>query len=167
MKKRIIIISIISFLSILSIILILNNNKIRIKSYNNEYYSLNYDTTWKQQKDDNVFILKHKKSKGILTIKTKILDDYYIDTGIEDIIDDILTSIMNQNKDYKLISMYENQILDNSRSYLFENNDEQVLVDICKQDDLLLITYYENNSNYYDIVLDSVETIIKSIEFHK
>ena len=167
MSKKVIII--ISFIFLLTIVisLLIFNNKIRIKNYNNEYYSLKYDTTWKQKKDNSAFILEHKKSKGHFTIKTKILDDYYIDTEISSIIDDILVDIMHQNKNYKLISMYENQILDNSRSYLFENNDEQVLVHICKRNQLLLITYYENDSNYYDIVLDSVETIINSIEFKK
>lgn len=167
MSKKVIIISIIFFLTIIISLLIYNTNKIKIKNYENEYYSLKYDTTWKLKKDNNAFILEHKKSKGKLTIKTKILDDYYIDTELSNIIDDILADIIDQNKDYNLISMYENQILDNSRSYLFENQDEQVLVHICKRNQLLLITYYENSTNYYDIVLDSVETIINSIEFKK
>lgn len=167
MKNKIITISIISIIFIILIALIINNNKITIKSYSNEYYSLNYDTTWKEQDNNEGLVLEHKKSKGKLTIKTKILDDYYIDTDISYLVDDILTYITEQNSEYKLISMYENEILDNSRSYLFENNNEQVLVHLYKENELLLISYYENDSNYYDIVLDSVESIISSIQFNK
>ena len=167
MLNKIITISIFSVILILLVIFIVNNNKIRIKSYTNEYYSLKYDTTWTKQKDKQGLVLEHKKSKGKLTIKTKILDDYYIDTDISNIVDDILKDIIKQNNEYKLISMYENELLDNSRSYLFESINEQVLVHIYKENELLIITYYENDSKYYDIVLDSVETIISSIKFNK
>ena len=80
------------------------------------------------------------------------------------LIDDIISSIQEQNKEYKLISTYEDEMKYESMSYLFEKDNEQVLVKVCKNNQTILIITYENQSKYFDIVLDSVDNIVNSIE---
>jgi hypothetical protein len=50
-----------------------------------------------------------------------------------------------------------------SYSYLYENESNQVLVNVYKKDTKVIITYYEASNEYYDIVLDSVDTILDSL----
>ena len=164
MKKKVIFISTLYLLTIITVIAIIIINKIDFKDYHNEYYSLKYDTTWKYLQDNQNFKLEHKKSGGKLTILTKQLEDYYIDTKLSVLIDDIISSIQEQNKEYKLISTYEDEMKYESMSYLFEKDNEQVLVKVCKNNQTILIITYENQSKYFDIVLDSVDNIVNSIE---
>jgi hypothetical protein len=41
---------------------------------------------------------------------------------------------------------------------------EQVLVNVYKKNDKLVIAYYQADSESYDVVLDSVDTILNSLE---
>ena len=41
---------------------------------------------------------------------------------------------------------------------------EQVLVNVYKKGNKLVIAYYQADSEVYDIVLDSVDTILSSLE---
>ena len=50
--------------------------------------------------------------------------------------------------------------------YLYEKDDDQVLVNIYKKDNVLVILYYNALSKYFDIVLDSADTIIDSLEIY-
>ena len=72
---------------------------------------------------------------------------------------------MKQNEGYALISVddYFKEDIE-SYSYLYEKDDEQALVNIYKKDKKLIIIYYVNSSNYFDIVLDSVDSILNSFE---
>ena len=49
-------------------------------------------------------------------------------------------------------------------SYLYEKGEEQVLVNIYKKDNKLVIAYYSASSEYYDIVLDSVDAMLDSLK---
>ena len=49
-------------------------------------------------------------------------------------------------------------------SYMFENDSKNVLVNIYKKDAKLIIVYYEAEFKSYDIVLDSVDSILDSLE---
>lgn len=139
--------------------LVISNKKITFKEYKNDYYSLKYDTTWKIV-DKKDLSLKHKKSKATISIKYKELSSNYIDTNLRELISDIVYSIEEQNKDYKLINYEE---IDNGYSYLYESGNNQVMVDIFKKDSVVLFFYYECDSKYFDIVLDSVDAILESL----
>ena len=49
-------------------------------------------------------------------------------------------------------------------SYLYEKDNEQVLVNIYKKDSKLVIAYYSASYEYFDVVLDSVDSMLKSLE---
>lgn len=140
--------------------------RVKIKNYSNANFIVKYDSTWKVKNNDNELDLIHKKTKSEIRIQCKILDSNYIDDTLVDLIDDIIYSIEQQNDGYELInrtsdvsSKYE------SYSFLYEKDDEQVLVNIYKKDAKLILAYYKADSKYFDILLPSVDDIFNSIEF--
>ena len=165
MKKKWILFFGILILSFVIVLLFNINKSISIKTYSNDSFSVKYDSTWKVKDGNNELILTHKKSNGTLSIKVKELDVSYIDTNLNDLIKDIMYSVEEQNKEYKLISIDDN-VSDKyeSYSYLYENNSDNVLVNVYKKDTKLVFVYYESNIEYFDIVLDSVDEIINSLD---
>lgn len=137
----------------------------QVKEYSNNDFKVRYDTTWKIDKKDDSFTLKHKKSNSTLKIQCKELARNYMDTKLSDIIVDIVYSIEKQNEYYVLIN---NMSVSNNKyeaySYLYEKDKEQVLVNIYKKDNKLIIAYYSSDIDHYDIVLDSVDIILDSLE---
>lgn len=138
---------------------------VKIREYANDDFKIKYDTTWKIVEKKDGLKLNHKKSNGIINIQCKTLDKNYMDTKLEDIIVDIKDSIENQNTDYKLINVYNDYSSKyDSFSYLYEKDNLQTLVNVYKKDNKIIIIYYEVDSEYYDIVLDSAESIFNSLE---
>ena len=137
------------------------------KSFENDDFSVNYDSTWKVKKNKNELLLEHNKSKSLLSIQSKNLEENYIDTKLDVIIMDILYDIESQNEGYNLIS-----VMDNSSnnyecfSYLYEKDNEQVMVRVYKHNEKIIVIYYEAESKYFDIVLDSVDSILDSLEIY-
>ena len=127
-------------------------------------FKVEYDSTWRLVNKDE-FMLKHKKTGSIISIQSKVLEDNYVDTELKYLIDDIMHSIEAQNKDYELINMSEDiDTKYEAYSYLYEKDMEQVLVNVYKKNNKLVIAYYQADSEIYDIVLDSVDTILSSLE---
>ncbi|MBR6820990.1 MAG: hypothetical protein IKM55_02060 [Bacilli bacterium] len=126
-------------------------------------FNVKYDSTWKLV-NKGEFTLKHKKTGSIISIQSKILEDNYVDTELKYLIQDIMYSIEEQNKDYKLINISDD--VDSkyeAYSYLYEKDMEQILVNVYKKGNKLIIAYYQADSEVYDIVLDSVDTILDSL----
>lgn len=163
MKKRLLLI-IILIIGIALIGKLYQSYSISIKEYSSEDFKIDYDSTWKVKAKKEGLVLEHKKSGSIFKIQSKILDNNYIDTKLDDLITDIRSSIEKQNEDYYLIN-YENiSGRYEAYSYLYEKDMQQVLVNIYKQDNKLVIVFYEAPSEYYDIVLDSVDEMLDSLE---
>ncbi len=134
--------------------------------YKGTYYKVVYDDSWKSKVNDGNLTLTHRKSKGTVEVYYKLLDNDLIDTNLEDIISDILTSLNEQNKGFKMISkVYNNEKYD-SFQVMYEDKDDQCLISIYKQDNVLIIVVYNNSSEYFDIVLDSVDSILDSLEIY-
>lgn len=137
------------------------------KEFKNDYFKVEYDASWKVKESKKYLELEHKRTKAIVKIQYKILDENYIDTNLSSIRDNIVESIINQNEGYELINTSDNINKQyESYSYLYEKDDEQVLVNIYKKDSTLVILYYDALSKYFDIVLDSADTIIESLEIY-
>ena len=139
---------------------ILTNNT--LKEYSTDTYTIKYDRSWKlKTKEDTKIKLKHK-SKSEINIEILALEGYkYKET--KDIIDDLLYSIGLENSDYKLLQKKKTSITKNNYDgykILYENNESQVLVVIAKKTDKILLFTYEAKNEYFDILLDSVESII-------
>ena len=165
MKRNSKIIIFLMIIGILTTIGVAFSLQIFIQKYENEFFKIEYDTTWKVLDKKEKLVLEHKTSKGILNIQNKKLEINFLDIPLKDIVSDIVYSIEKQNTDYKLINVGDSPSEKyESFSYLYENGNEQVLVNIYKKDNVLIVVYYQSNSEYYDIVLDSVDTILDSLE---
>ncbi len=138
--------------------------KDNLKSFTSEGYSFTYDKSWKLTKKDNTIKLIHKKTKSTLNIQCKTILDNYIDTSLSSIISDIVNSIEEQNPDYRLINKKNTSDKLESYSYLYESEKEQVLVNIYKENNKIVIVYFISPTEYFDIILDSVDTILDSLE---
>lgn len=160
--KYLLLIMVISLLLVFGISYSLNG---KIKEFKNDDFKLSYDSTWKITDKSKGLKLSHRKTDSIISIQCKILDNNYMDTKLSDIINDVMYSIESQNGDYKLINRLNSPSDEyESYSYLYENNDSQSLVNVYKKDNKLIMIYYYAQSEYFDIVLDSVDNILSSIE---
>lgn len=161
-KWKIILFIIVLILSLLIVILYFNSKKVEIKNYQNDYYKIKYDTTWNLKNDK----LEHKKSKSRIKVSYKVLDQSYIDIELKDIINDLLYSIEKQNKDYEKIMQKKIDNPYEGYQVLYEDNDVQSLVTIYKKDNVLLFITFNADSEYFDILIDNVETILNSVEIY-
>lgn len=151
-------------LSILITLCVSYSFKDNLKFFSTEDYSFKYDKTWKLKKDEKKTELIHKKTNSILNIQSKIIEKNYIDISLNNLISDISRSIEEQNPEYRLINRTSNNDRYESFSYLYEAKEEQVLVNIYKENNKIVIIYYSAPSEYFDIVLDSVDTILDNLE---
>ena len=141
--------------------------RVTLNSYTDNNFKVEYDSTWKVVNDTNELKLKHKKTNSILHIQCKELDKTYMDISLNDLIVDVIDSIEKQNIDYKLINRMSNPTdMYESFSYLYEKDMKQALVNIYKKDNKLIVVYYEADSECYDIVLDSVDSILRTLKIY-
>ena len=83
------------------------------------------------------------------------------------VIDVLQNKALKQNIDYKLINRMSNPTdMYESFSYLYEKDMKQALVNIYKKDNKLIVVYYEADSECYDIVLDSVDSILRTLKIY-
>lgn len=142
-------------------LVIANNNK--LKEYSTDTYTIKYDKSWKiKNKTQNTIELKHKsKSKINIEIVTLKEENKYLES--EDLIEELLYSIGIENKEYKLLQKQESNITRynyNGYKILYEKEDNQVLVVLAKKADKVLLFTYEAKNDYFDIVYDSVQSIL-------
>lgn len=141
--------------------------RVTFKEYNDDNFSVKYDSTWKVEDDVDQLKLQHKKTDSVVRIQTKVLSSIYNDVSLDNIINDIMNSIESQNVNYKLINRMDNPTEEyESYSYLYERGMIQVMVNVYKKDNKLVIVYYESNSEYFDIVLDSVDTLLSTLKIY-
>ena len=60
----------------------------------------------------------------------------------------------------------KNQDLIDEKKEPYEDGEEQCLVTIYKKDNILLFITFNASSEYFDILIDNVETILDSIEIY-
>ena len=149
----------------ISIFFIIRNNiKTKIHEIDRSNYSLKYDNTWKTVKeDDNEIELLHKKSKSKLDLKINELEDGIQYKSIDEIFDSLLYNIQGQNNNYKLIYKEKTKLTKNNidgYKILFEANDSQAAIYFIKQGNKIAVITYEATYTYFDILLDSVNSII-------
>jgi len=158
MNKKVIIgivIVTVILLAVLGVTLYLNK-RITTKDFKNEAFKITYDSTWKVTEDTKYLALQHNKTKSTIKIQYKMLDESFLDTNLSQIIDDLMDSIVDQNTGFNYDSF----------SYLYEKEKEQVLVRVYKKDCVLLVMYYSADSEVFDIVLDSVDTMLDTLEIY-
>lgn len=166
-KSLLIVLGIIIVLGLVLGYYVILNKPLKIKELNNEYYTLKYDTSWKvKEKNKDQIILKHANGSKITIDITKLTSQNTY-SEIKEIIDEVLYTVEEQNSDYQMISQKEEKIgLENVDGYkvLFENDQEQAMLITYKKGDKLVSFIFEANSNYFDILLDSVLTIVDNFK---
>ena len=148
-------------------VLVIFNQKIKVKDLSNEYYSLNYDSTWKTvEKNNDQIILKHK-SGSMITINITELPNQSSYLDLKEIIDEVLYKVENENPNYHMISKKLEKIgKDNLDGYkvLYEQDQQQAMLITYKQNNKLITTIFEADTNYFDILLDSVLNIVDNFQ---
>ena len=145
------------------LVLMLVDKKINTKTFENNYYTFNYDTKWSITNKSNSMVKLKNDDKATLNVEIVQMDDEYKYSNISDFIDDILYDINDQNKEYKLISQKDSKITKSSYDgykFLYESDSSQVMITIAKTGDKVIIFNYEAKNKYFDILLDSVQNII-------
>ena len=141
-----------------------------MKEINEKKYSLKYDNTWKiKEKEESHITLKHNSGSEITFEINKLENDYkYL--AIEDFIDDLMYSIQLQNENYKLLSSQDYKLTNNqisSYKLLYENGNNQIMVVLYKLNDELVMISYEASKDYFDILLDSVNSMINKFNINE
>ena len=138
-----------------------------IKKVNEDRYAFQYDTTWKlKEKKEDSIVLKHNSGSRVTIQITELADEYRYAT-IDELIDELIYNIQKQNNNYKLISKKEDKLTKyefNGYKLLYENEKEQVMVNLYKKSDKLVSIRFEANNDYFDILLDSVHNIVYNLD---
>ncbi len=157
------------FVSVLGLVIVIKlaDKTISIKTFTNDYYSFDFDSNW----DINIISKKkvelNNTKKGKLIIELSEMEDEYKYSKISEFVDEILYDIHDQNKEYNLISQKEDKITKfgyDGYKLLYESDNTQVMVVVAKSGDKLILFDYEADNKYFDILLDSVQTIINGFE---
>jgi len=150
-----------------SLIVLLTDTKIKTKRFENDYYTFEYDNNWNILNESKLTVKLENNTKANLNIEMVNLEDEYKYLDMDSLIDDLLYTIQNQNKEYHLISKKEDKITSNTLDgykLLYENDSSEAMVVTFKANDKLMIFHYESNHKYFDILLDSVQNIIYHFE---
>ena len=131
-------------------------------------YAFEYDGSWKvDKKTESLITMKHKSSGSLLKIELVTLDSENKYFSIDDLIDEVIYNIEKQNTNYKLLSKQEEIFTKyqfNGYKMLYETDTSQTMVSTFKKSDKLIIISYEAKNDYFDILLDSVHSIIYSFD---
>ncbi len=136
--------------------------EIKMKEYKGEYYTFSYDSSWKLEEKENKVILNHSSNSNI-SIDFLLLKDENRYKNLEEMSSQILYDIQKQNSNYHLLTEQKLKITKNyydGYQMLYENEEKQVLVVIGKDGEKLFILTYESDNHCFDILLDSVESIL-------
>ncbi len=140
---------------------------IKIKEVENKEYKIQYDNTWKKIKEEeNAITLKHK-SGSKCHIEITPLTEEYTYQSIKELIEELRYTIQEENKEFELISEKEAKLTKehyDGYKLLLENEKEQVMMAIFKKGDKLITLEYQAKNDYFDILLDSVESLLESLE---
>lgn len=168
--KKITIVLILLLVVSISILIIVNKKGNSIKTYVNNTFSLKYDNTWNINNTNLSSITLKHSNNGIISIDVVDLEEKYKYENINTLIDDLVSGFLEQNKNYSLLGKEATKVTNKSLDgfkLLFEDGDNEALVVITKQSDKLITFIYEANTSYFDILLDSAQSIIYNFELTK
>lgn len=162
-RMAILIVLCIIILGIIIIFLLTDKNNVTIKEFKNDYYSFKYDSSWKLEDNKDSYVkLKHNED-SYLEINIVDLVEEYKYAKIDEILDSFIYEIGNQNASYNLLSKQKNNITKNNYEgykLLYEYDDSEVMVVIAKKNSNLLVFTFKSSIDFFDILLDSVQSII-------
>ena len=168
-KKLLVTIFIIFFIAIivLTVWIILFKNTSRINTYENTFLKVKYDSSWTLSRTDDDSISLVHKTNSYIDLKINKLQSKSLNSDISSIADEVKYDIEKQSSNYKLLK--EDVKIVSKNEYdayriLYENGDNQSLVIVLRKDDYIFIVNYTAKDIYFDILLDSFETILSNLE---
>lgn len=172
-KKLIIISSIILVIAIISVtcVLIFNNKTEKELSFNSTFINLKYSNSWNiETKEENLVSLTNNLD-GKLSYMIKDVPTEYRTLDLVNLLDKIYNDIQDQNKDYKELAREKAIISQNNyEAYqiLYENQDSkrQALMYVGKYNEKLFIIYFDSPTQYFDILIDSVEHTVYNFKIN-
>lgn len=162
-------ISLVFLVSILVLVLwiVIFKNGIFNKRFKNDYVKFSYDSTWKINKSDATSVALTHDTKSLINIKTTALTSNLLNSDIEQIKEEVRFDIEKQNIGYKLLKQEKTVISNNGYEgykLLYEDNEAQTLIVILRNNNYLCVINFTSSNNYFDILLDSFQLILGSIE---
>lgn len=154
----------IGLLGVIIIISIINvNHKIKIKKFQNDYYNVRYDSTWKLKDSKDEVLLTGKES--MISIQSLPLEEEYRYLSIDELNVMVEKSLARDNPNYQLIAREKDKITKyqyDGVKLLYEDKKgkKQSLVESFKMNNHLIIIHYSATTDYFDIKLDSVKEIV-------
>lgn len=161
-KKIILIIAFIAI--IVGVIIFLTSSKgIQQEVFETKNYSVKYDTTWKiKYSTDNEIEFLHSDTQSKINISITDLDSNLYGKTLKQIAQNVKNKVEKEYPDYKCISehiTYLNDDISEAYQLLFEDGKHQSLIQIGMYGYKVFISNYTSENKYFDILLDSVQTI--------
>ncbi len=130
-----------------------------VRTFENDNFKIVYETNWKvKENEDNKVRLLHKSGSEYIIDLIDLEGEHRRDE-LSVIIEDILDQVEKDNPTYRLVNKEETVISKNEYEayrYLYETDDLQSMITICKKNDKVYIINYNAEHVKFDILLDSV-----------
>lgn len=161
-KKIILIIAFIAI--IVGVIIFLTSSKgIQQEVYETKNYSVKYDTTWKiKNSSDTEIEFLHNGTQSTISISITDLDSNLYGKTLKQIAQNVKNKVEKEYPQYKCISehiTYLNDDISEAYQLLFEDGKRQSLIQVGMYGYKIFISNYTADNKYFDILLDSVQTI--------
>lgn len=142
-------------------------NRVSFKKYDGKYLKLSYDSTWTLSKSSDDYLAFTHKSNSLVTIKVLGLTSKNHNSDIGVIADEVRYDIEHDNNSYKLLKQ-ESGYISSKRyeayKYLYEDGSSQAMIVIVKNENNIYVINYTSSNETFDIVLDSFQYILGSID---
>ncbi len=153
---------------LVTLIVVNKKEKINTNILETNRYTLKYDGTWNvKENTDTKASLEHDTKNGEINLEIIELEEQYKYSEIDDLLDEIIYNASKNNTEYNLLKKEKKELTKNEYpgyKLLYENNENQVMISIFKIGEKIVVITYEAENTYFDILLDSVNTIIYNFE---
>ena len=133
--------------------------------YSNDDISFSYDSSWSVSKlEGNIYLTK--KNGSTITISNITKTDEMMNMSIDEINSNIISELMKENEEYKKLAdqkMKLTSVYYDGYKTLFENNTSEALIFVISTNDSVVIVNYSAKNKYFDMSIDSVESIVGSM----
>ena len=149
---------------IVGIVIFLTSSKgIQQEEFSTKNYSVKYDTTWKiENSSDSEITFMHNDTQSTIDISITDLDSSLYGKTLKQIAQNVKDKVEKEYPNYKCISehtTYLNDDISEAYQLLFEDGKRQSLIQIGMYGYKVFISNYTAENKYFDILLDSVQTI--------
>ena len=148
---------------VLSVFLIICFNYIH--NYNNNYFKISYDSSWKKVESDKNHIELSKNLISTLEISGQNLDKEINNNN--EIYNEINNNFKNSNETYRLVNKKDTTVgKEYYKAYelLYENDSSQVLYIVVIYNNKIINICYHSLISVFDIEIDNLYKVINTLE---